>query len=141
VTNLLEPLLAYTPYLALAIRVPVGLSLVLHGYPKTKKEGLVGARGFTEKMMKVPAAAANVAAVLEFVGGLLLVVGFIVPVVALFFVLFFASITIVKKTRMGGIYFGQGKPTYEIDVMYALVALVLLILGAGAISIDSLLGL
>jgi putative oxidoreductase len=139
--NLLEPLLAYTPYLALAIRVPFGASLMLHGYPKTQNEGLTGARGFTEKMMKVPAATANIAAILEFVGGLFLIVGFIVPIAALFYVIFFGSITIVKKTKMGGVYSGQGKPTYEIDVMYLLIAVVLLVLGAGAFSVDSVLGL
>jgi len=140
-TNLLEPLLAYTPYLALAIRVPFGVSLMIHGYPKTKNQGLAGARGFTEKMMRVPPATANIAAILEFVGGLFLILGFIVPVAALFYVVFFGSISIVKKTRMGGVYTGQGRPTYEIDIMYLLIAVVLLVLGAGAFSVDSLLGL
>lgn len=140
-TGLLEPLLGYLPYLALVTRVTMGIGLMKHGYPKTQKEGLQGAQGFTRSMMKVPAFTANIAALLEFVGGLFLIMGFIVPIVSLFYIIFFGSIVVVKKTRMGGIYFGQGKPTYEIDVMYMLVSVVLLVLGAGALSIDSLLGL
>jgi uncharacterized membrane protein YphA (DoxX/SURF4 family) len=35
----------------------------------------------------------------------------------------------------------QGKPTYEIDVLYLLLALVFLVLGAGPYSLDRLLGL
>lgn len=139
--GLLEPLLAYIPYLAVLLRVPTGISLMIHGYPKTKKQGLQGAQGFTKNMMKVPSWTANVAAILEFVGGFFLIIGFIVPIAALFYLIFFGSIVFVKKTRMGGVYTGQGKPTYEIDVLYLLIALVLLFIGAGALSVDSLMGL
>jgi hypothetical protein len=38
-------------------------------------------------------------------------------------------------------YIAPGKPNYEIDVTYLLLASVLLVIGAGAFSIDFLLGL
>ena len=38
-------------------------------------------------------------------------------------------------------YIAPGKPNFEIDITYLLLALVLLVMGAGAFSLDRLLGL
>ncbi|MDA4112941.1 MAG: DoxX family protein [Thaumarchaeota archaeon] len=139
-TLVLEPLLPYTPYLALLIRVLVGASLVIHGYPKMGKTGREQAIGFM-KSMSVPGGAAVAAAILEFFGGLFLIAGFIVPIVALFFAIEFAAIIVMKKRKMNAVYISPGKPNYEIDATYLFLSLVMLVLGAGAISIDALLGL
>jgi putative oxidoreductase len=138
-TNLLEPLLPDVSYLALILRVVVGASLMVHGYPKLSGEGKKGAIGFM-KSQGVPGAAAVLAGILEFFGGLFLVIGLIVPVVALFFVLQFGAISLLKGTKMKMPYISPGKPNYEIDVTYLLLALVLFFTGAGALSVDSLLG-
>jgi putative oxidoreductase len=139
-STLLEPLLPYVPYLALVLRVVVGASLMVHGYPKLRGEGKKGSIAFM-KSQGVPGAAAVLTGILEFFGGLFLVIGLIVPVVALFFVLQFGAIILLKGNKMKLPYIAPGKPNYEIDVTYLLLALVLLVIGAGALSIDSLLGL
>jgi putative oxidoreductase len=140
VTQLLEPLLPCLPYLALVLRVAVGASLMVHGYPKLSGEGKKGAIAFM-KSQGVPGSAAVVSGILEFFGGLFLVVGLIVPVVSLFFMLQFGSIILLKGRKMKMKYIAPGKPNYEIDVTYLLLSLVLLVLGAGALSLDGLIGL
>ena len=45
-SNLLEPLLPYIAYLALFLRVIVGASLMVHGYPKLSGEGKKALIGF-----------------------------------------------------------------------------------------------
>jgi putative oxidoreductase len=141
--GLLEPLLPFTGYLALFLRVVVGASLMMHGYPKTK--GIRGTTNFVQTMGIPSGAAYAVAALvtaLEFIGGLFLIVGLIVPVVGFFFAIQFVAITIAKKFKLKGTYVsGQGPVKYEIDVLYLLLAIVLMVLGAGAFSIDGALGL
>ena len=139
-THLLEPLLPYVPYLALVLRVVVGASLMVHGYPKLRGEGKKQAMAFMQSQ-GVPAQAAILSGWLEFFGGLFFVIGLIVPVVALFFVMQFGSIVALKGRKMKMPYIAPGKPSFEIDVTYLLLALILLVIGAGALSIDSLLGL
>ena len=135
---MLEPLLPYVPYLALLIRVVLGGSLMIHGYPKVKNSQQ--AAGWM-KSMGIPGVTAVLAGILEFFGGLLLVVGLIVPIVAIFLAIQFASISVMKKNKMKASYIATGKPSYEVDILYLLLAIVLIILGAGALSIDGLIGL
>jgi putative oxidoreductase len=139
-SDLLEPLLPYVPYLALFLRVAFGASLMIHGYPKLRGEGKKNAIAFMQSQ-GVPGTAASLSGILEFFGGIFLVIGLIVPVVALFYCLQFGSIILLKRNKMKLPYIAPGKPNFEIDVTYLLIALVLLVLGAGALSLDGLLGL
>ena len=137
-TTLLEPFLPYVPYLALLVRVVVGGTLMIHGYPKLKsKEQSVN----WMKSMGLPGSSAILAAILEFFGGLFLVVGLIVPIVSFLFAIQFIAIVIMKKTKMKAAYVSPGKPSYEIDIVYLLFSIVLIVLGAGALSIDGLISL
>lgn len=127
--------------LAAILRVVVGFALILHGLPKVK--GGWRQSGQWIQSMGVPAGAAVLATILEFFGGILLVVGFIVPVVAGLLSIQMASIVAMKKSKMHGSFVSMDpkRPSYEIDVLYLLLALVLVILGAGILSVDSVLGI
>jgi putative oxidoreductase len=128
----------YAPYLALLLRVWVGVNFVAHGYPKVGKS-----RGQTlqwTKSLGVPAGLTYAAIILEFFGGLSLIIGFIVPIVSFFIVLEMIGASLLKKTKMKGQYIG-GTVAYELDVTYLLLAVTLIVLGAGALSVDSVLGL
>ena len=142
-TGLLEPLLPYTGYLSLLLRVVAGAGLVIHGYPKLK--GIQGPVKYVQAMGIPAGAAYPVAAlvtILEFFGGLFLIVGLMVPVVGFFFAIQFVAITIAKKFKLKGAYAsGQGPVKYEIDVLYLLLSIALMVLGAGALSLDGALGL
>ena len=134
-----EQLTPYTSYLALVLRVVVGVTMVMHGYPKLKnpKQTI----GWT-KGLGVPVAATWLAIILEFFGGIALIIGLIVPIVAFFIALEMIGNVILKKTKMKSPYLvGQNAAAYEIDITYLLLAITLIVLGAGVFSIDALLGL
>jgi putative oxidoreductase len=134
-----EQLIRYTPYLALLLRVVVGATILMHGYPKLKnpKQTIEWTKG-----LGVPAAATWLAIILEFFGGIALIIGLIVPIVAFFIGLEMVGNTILKKTKMKSPYLaGQNAAAYEIDITYLLLAITLMVLGAGAISIDAILRL
>ncbi len=90
--------------------------------------------------MGVPAMTAVLVTIVEFFGGVLLVLGLIVPVVGIFAALQFASIIVVKMTKMKAHYISMepGKPSFEIDAFYLILAIALVVLGAGALSLDGL---
>jgi putative oxidoreductase len=140
-SGLLQVLNPYGPELLLILRIVMGAGLVIHGYPKAKG-GRVQA-GQWMKSMGVPPFTADLATVLEFLGGVFLVIGLLTPLVGLFFVIEFGAIILMKMSKMHAKFISmeQGKATYEIDVLYLLLALVFLVLGAGPYSLDHLLGL
>ncbi len=138
-SGILEALLPYTPYLALVLRVWMGANLVIHARPKLGK-GMAQTTQWV-KSMGIPAGAAYTATALELFGGVFLIVGLIVPIVAFFFAIEMIANSIMKKTKMSADYIGQGKPSYEVDVLYLVLSLALIVLGAGALSLDGLIGL
>jgi len=135
-SGILEPLLPYTAYLALLVRVWVGTNFILHANLKLPKKGREQAAQWM-KSMGLPAVAASLATTLELVGGIFLILGLIVPVVALLFVIEMVSTSALNKLKMKKGYIGG----YELDVLYILLDIVLFVLGGGALSIDSVIGL
>ena len=125
--------------LPVVLRIIVGAALILHGLPKVR--GGWKQSGQWIQTMGVPAVFAIPVTIIEFFGGIFLIVGLIVPVVAAFIAIQMSSIIVMKKFRMNaGLIGAQGKPSYEIDLLYVLLALALLVLGAGVLSLDSLIG-
>ncbi len=135
-TGVFQMLLPYTGFLALFLRVWVGVNFVAHGYPKLGK-GRQQTLQWT-KSLGVPAVATYLAIILEFFGGLSLIIGFIVPIVGFFIALEMMGAIFLKKTKMKAPYMSQN--SYEIDITYLMLAIALIVLGAGVISVDSFLG-
>ena len=54
----------------------------------------------TKQTLGIPVGVTYTAAVLEFFGGLFLIIGLIVPIIGLFFALFMIANVIMKKRRM-----------------------------------------
>ena len=126
---------------SLVLRVAVGGALLPHGWAKVKG-GWGKQSGEWIKTMGVPPIAARVVTLLEFFGGIFLIAGFLVPLVAAFLIVQFASIVVMKMSKMkAGFMAAGGKPGYEIDVIYLVLSLAILLLGAGAFSLDALLGI
>ncbi|MGA2972750.1 MAG: DoxX family protein [Candidatus Bathyarchaeia archaeon] len=135
----LDMLMFYTPYLALLLRVVVGASLVMHGYPKLKnpQATLKWTGG-----LSVPAAATVAVIVLEFFGGIALILGFLVPIVAFFIALEMIGNIALKKTKIKAPYLiGENAAAYETDALYILLAVTMIVLGAGAFSLSAPLGI
>jgi putative oxidoreductase len=135
---LLEPLLPYVGYLSLIVRVWMGGNMMAHGRQKLGKAMAQPIQYF--KTMGVPEVATKMGIYLEFFGGALLVIGLLVPIVGVLFAVYMSSIVIVKKTKQHAQYIAPGKPSYELDVLYLMLAIVLVFLGAGVLSLDSLIG-
>jgi uncharacterized membrane protein YphA (DoxX/SURF4 family) len=139
-SHILEPLLTYTPYLALLARTWFGATLMIHGKPKLNRERRAQSIA-NFKAKGVPTVAVVLGVILEFFGGLFLVVGLIVPVVATFEAIYFASIIATKRAKDQAKYVAFGKPNYELEAFFVLISIVLVLLGAGALSLDGGLGL
>ena len=120
---------------AIVGRVALGLLFIAHGWPKVKDlkkpVGFVKGTGWPGG-----AAFAILFSLLEFFGGIALVLGFLTQPVAVLFVLEMIATTIFSKTKLNK-KFALG---YELDVAYAAFALVLAFLGPGAWSLDRLFG-
>jgi uncharacterized membrane protein YphA (DoxX/SURF4 family) len=52
-----------------------------------------------------------------------------------------ANVIIKKNKDECGVYIYLGKASYEIDITYLILSIILIVLGAGALSIDSVIGL
>ena len=128
-------------YVSLLLRVTVGAALIAHGVPKVKG-GWGKQSGAWVATMGVPPVAARLVTVLESFGGILLIVGFLVPLVAAFFVIQFAAIILMKSSKMKAGFMAAGeKPGFELDYVYLILSLGILLLGSGALSLDALLGI
>src|ERR671920_416838 len=136
-SSLSEAFLSYAPYIALMARVWLGVNMMVHGYPKIRNMKKTAEQ--MRQALGIPAIATYVATILEFFGGIFLIIGLIVPIVALFFAIFMAANIVMKKTKMKAAYIAApDKPSYEIDVAYLIISLILVVLGGGALSVDSL---
>jgi putative oxidoreductase len=130
-------LLPYVAVLALFLRVWVGANFVAHGYPKIGKNRQQTLQW--TKSLGVPPILTYLAIILEFFGGISLIIGFLVPLVGSCIALEMGCAIIMKKTKMKAPYMGQN--SYEIDIAYLMLGIALVVLGAGLISVDSLLHL
>jgi uncharacterized membrane protein YphA (DoxX/SURF4 family) len=131
-TGLLEVFLPYTSYLALALRVGVGLCFVNFGYPRLGA-GRKHAIQWTGRL-GIPAFMSYSAILLEFFGGLCLIIGFVVPIVAFLLALEMIGIIYLKRKEGRGQY-------CMVDIAYFMLAVALVVLGGGSFSVDSYLGL
>ncbi len=131
---MIQPLWVFSDWGLLALRVILGLILMVHGYPKLK--GLKQtAEGFAGMGFKPGIFWATLIMLLEVFGGLLLILGFFVQIIAFFIALEFIVI-LLKVKRKAGLVGG-----YELDLLILAAALAILTLGAGRFSLDSAVGL
>lgn len=117
-------------------RLALGALFLAHGWPKIKDMrkpmGFVKGTGWPGG-----AAFAVLFTLLEFFGGIALILGLLTQVVAILFVLEMIATTIFSKTKLKK----QLILGYELDLVYAALALVLALLGPGRWSLDRILGL
>ncbi|MEM0117673.1 MAG: DoxX family protein [Conexivisphaerales archaeon] len=136
-------LIPYLSYIALITRIWYGANMMIHGYPKIVQRNQVvqmmaGWWGM-QKSIGTVSTMVNMAALLEFVGGIFMIAGFLVPIISLFYAIFFLSIIVMKKSRVKSKYIDASN-SYETDALYLLIAILLIFLGAGQFSLDSLIG-
>jgi putative oxidoreductase len=114
------------------LRVIVGVVFVMHGGQKFQM-GFGNVAGFLGQVgVPVPNIAAIVLTLVEFLGGVALVVGAFTRWVALLFVIDMAVAIVLVKLK-GGFFAPQG-PEFELTLLAASLALALA--GGGAASVD-----
>lgn len=124
----------------LVLRVVAGIALHLHGTPKMHDplHWLDHSPGLHAAIPGAPQFLEPVVAVAEFAGGLLLVLGLVTRVVAIFIVCDLAT-AVVGTGMLRGHPFVGGRDSYEIPALLLTMAIVLLISGPGPYSLDALL--
>lgn len=127
----------------LVLRVLLGGILIPHGMQKLFGAfgggGIKGTGAFFDQMGLKPGATMALAAGLaEFAGGILVILGFLTPLAALFIVGTMVVAALTAHVRNGFFATAGG---YEYNLALAGIAVVLIITGAGAISLDNAFGL
>ncbi len=118
----------------LGLRLILGAVLIAHGY--TKVFGGLHRHVEVVQSLHLPGWLAYVSAFTEFGGGILLIVGFLTRVVALFVVVDMLVATFGIHFKNG--FTGQGN--YQFTLALAAIAFSLIFSGAGPIAIDWLTG-
>jgi putative oxidoreductase len=119
------------PLALLALRVVLGIIMVVHGYPKVT--GIGKTMGMLHNL-GIPPWMAYLSAAAEFGGGILLIVGFLTRFAAIA-ICIDLIVAIDKVHWKNGI---RGPMGFEFPMSAATIAFALIILGAGAISLDAL---
>jgi putative oxidoreductase len=150
---------AYTDLGLLTLRLFLGFIMIVHGLPKLAGPARQQMRGGMAQM-GIPAILFDLVGLLEFIGGIALIVGFLTRITSLLFALEMVGTIGLYLTRLGRFApppemlqpmvassrrvmrgFIAGVGGWEFDLLILGAALVLLTAGPGAISIDSLLAI
>ena len=117
-------------------RVALGLVLIAHGWQKFFTFGISGATASFEQMgIPLAAGAALFAAVVELVGGVLLVIGLAVPLVGLLVAVDMAGALLFVHAS-NGVFVDAGG--YELVLVIGALGVVFAGLGAGCYALDRL---
>lgn len=128
--SLFPQLFIFGIFAPLVLRLVLGVIFLVHGYPKMFKGQVKGTGQFFDSVGIKPGLFwAWVVTVVEVVGGVFLIAGFLVQLVAALLAIQMLVAIIVKRKQglVGG---------YELDLVLLGMSLALLLLGPGAFSID-----
>ncbi len=117
----------------LTLRIGLGIIFILHGWPKIKNP--TGMKGMVGTLPSI------LAAIAEFFGGLGILFGFLTQIAALGLFVNMLVALYFHKFKWGDVFIGKEKFGYEYPFILCLLALALVLLGAGAYSVDAILGL
>lgn len=120
----------------LLVRLVMGFAFVVHGWPKIQNPmGWMNAMGGSS----VPSFLQALAALAEFGGGLALILGLLTPIAAFGLVCQMIAALVLVHLPQGHPFVAQGGPSFELALVYLVVAILLIVLGPGKWSLDTLL--
>lgn len=124
----------------LALRIGLGVELVVHGWPKLKNPGAVA--GFFGQLGLKPALFWTwTVALVEFFGGIALILGLVTRPVALLVAIEFLVILLSVKPKMKVPFTTPTGAGWEWDWLILWMGVALLLAGSGAFGLDALLRL
>jgi uncharacterized membrane protein YphA (DoxX/SURF4 family) len=114
----------------LGMRLALGTVMIAHGFPKVsgglhQVVPMVTAAGF-------PGWMAYIVAAVEFIGGIMILVGLLTRFVAI--AMFIEMVVIISRIKWQSGFTGNGN--YQLEAMIAAVAFGLIFFGGGSISLD-----
>ncbi|MBD3274250.1 MAG: DoxX family membrane protein [Candidatus Marinimicrobia bacterium] len=123
----------YNKFVPLLLRIALGAVFIVHGYAKLT--GMDGTIGFFGKIgIPLPAFSAWLVALVEFLGGISVLLGIFTRISA-------GLIAIVMVVAMITVKFAQGfSGGWEFDFVLFMMALALVIKGDGEFSLDKVVG-
>ena len=128
----------FSPFAEPVLRIATGAMLVPHGYSKLFVDGtLDGVAGFFEQVGFTPGyPLALTVALIEFVGGLLLIAGLLTRPAAVAIAVFLGQAVLFHAGS--GFFWTDGG--YEYPLLWAIAALFFAVRGGGKYSVDRLIG-
>ena len=130
---MIQPLFVFGDIGIAFLRVMLGIVLIAHGWPKIKN--IKGTAEWMGQVFKPGIFWAIVVSVLEFVGGIFLLAGFLTQLIAILVAIQFIVIILKMKLKKGLV------DGYELDLIILAAAIALAVLGGGAYSLENFLGL
>ena len=137
----LEPLHRLTGLAPLVVRVLVGIIMAAHGLQKLQVGPATFGLVLSELGVPLPTFMAYVVTLVEFVGGILLIVGLLSRFAALLLTIDLVMAILLVKVHVGLLSPQSGPPPgAELDLGLIAGFLVILLAGPGRLSLDYLLG-
>ena len=125
------------PYGLAILRVVLGIAMAVHGWSKLSG-GVDNVSGFFGGMLGIPAPGlmAWVVTIVELVGGILLVVGFLTQIVGILIALDMLGAILFAFLLRGAPFIENGAITWEKEAVFAAAALCIVLAGPGAWSVE-----
>lgn len=118
------------------LRVVLGIVMLVHGWSKLSG-GVGGVAGFFGSLgIPAPGLMAWVVTILELVGGILLVVGFLTQIVGILIAIEMLGVILFAFFLRGAPFIENGAITWETEALIGAAALCLALSGPGAWSVD-----
>ena len=115
----------------LLIRVVAGLAFMMHGWGKIQNPfGWMGPDPFAPGIFQA------LAAISEFGGGLAWIIGLLTPLASAGIAATMSVAFFFHAVMKGDPFVGKGGPSYELAALYFCVALLLIAVGPGRLSVD-----
>ncbi len=122
----------------LLFRVLYGMTLLPHGIPKMPGSRMRRQLRDGMRQMGISPALFDLAAVIEFFGSILIMLGLLTGFTAAVLTIYFIALVIVSSTKMKKPFPTGMSPGWDLDFLFFVGALLLLLTGAGPYSIDAL---
>jgi len=122
------------------LRVVLGIAMALHGLAKLSG-GVGGVAGFLGTLgVPLPGLMAWVVTIVELVGGILLIVGFLTQIAGVLIALDMLGAILFAFILRGSPFLENGAITWEKEAVFGVAALCLALAGPGAWSVDEVYG-
>jgi putative oxidoreductase len=122
------------PYGLAILRIVLGIAFLVHGWQKWAG-GIDGVAGFFGSIgIPAPTLVAYLVAIVETLGGLLLIIGFLTQISGI--LLAIVMLGAIIFARISGPFIEGGAITWEKEAVFAAAALCIALAGAGAWSVE-----